>query len=87
METQKVIFTERKRLGDQLHQSVQTEDSSFSLSSYLATSQSLWIRNRMLKKKPSSLHLTLNKDLRAQCGKLYLIYCVQLTLKPRLNTP
>ncbi len=50
-ETQKDIYVGRKTLGDQLHQSVQTEDSSFSLRCYLATSQSLRIRNRMLKKK------------------------------------
>lgn len=33
----------RKRLTDQLHQSVQTADTSFSLSCYLQTGQSCWI--------------------------------------------
>jgi len=50
VETQKDLFIDRKTLRDQLHQTVQTEDSSFSLSCYLHTSQSLWIGNRMLEK-------------------------------------
>lgn len=55
-ETHKGIFIAKgkkgkRTLGDQLHQSLQTKDSSFSLSCYPATSLSLWIRNRMLKKK------------------------------------
>lgn len=42
---------ERKRLGDQLDQSVRTEDSSFSLSCYLTTSQAFQMRSRVLKKE------------------------------------
>lgn len=41
--------------GDQSHQSVLVEDSSFSLSCYLHTSQSLWIRNRKPTKRPRSV--------------------------------
>lgn len=54
----------RKRLRDQLHQSVQTVDSSFSLSGYLQTSQRCWIRTRIRKKqeKKKKDTLKLNKD-------------------------
>lgn len=43
--TQQSPLIGRKTLRDQLHQSVQTEDSSFSLSPYLQTSHSFWIRS------------------------------------------
>lgn len=84
-ETEKDFFIGRKTLGDQLHQSVQTEERSFSLSCYLATSHSPFGLETGCRRKKKKL-TPFESDQRSQGSKLDLIHCVQLTLKPRLNT-
>ena len=83
----KHISIGRKTHRNQLHQCVQTKDGSFSLGCYLTTSQSLWIRNSMSKKKKkSSIHFKLTNDLRAQLSEIYLSDSVKQTNTPLRKT-